>query len=396
MKFTFHVSPNLRQRQSTKQIMFELLLGLAAVYVFALIYYFTEYGSTYAMQAVLLLVTALVVALATESVFAIVLKKNVKQYLSSSFGWITAIILTLMCKIDITPYALGVATFFSIFFGKLLFGGFGNNIFNPAAFGRAVIFNAFMAATTNVVTSATPLTVLGTTYDWMPGSEAAITSMMDTIGGLTALFTGWYPGAIGETSALLILLVGAVLAYRQVIDWRVPTIYLGAIFVLTAAVALLCGIGSYQGIPGFIWYPCVHLFSGGVVFGAVFMLTDPVTSPTSAQGRVLFALGAAIITVLIRLKANLPEGCLYSILIMNMLTPLIESAMDGKQLVVRSRARKAFIGLAAVGMAFVLLAASVVEPVMEDSASAATAADQNEVLQTANVMVQDSIGGDEL
>ena len=169
MKFTFSVSPNLHQKQSTKRIMLELMLGLAAVYVFALVYYFMEYGSSYALQAVLLLAVALVVALVTESVFALVLKKNVRQYLSGSFGWITAIILTMMCTIDITPYALGVATFFSIFFGKLLFGGFGNNIFNPAAFGRAVIFNAFMGAATNVVTSATPLTAIGTASSWIPG-----------------------------------------------------------------------------------------------------------------------------------------------------------------------------------------------------------------------------------
>ena len=372
MKFTFNVSPNLRQQQSTKRIMFELMLGLAVVYLFSLVYYFAEYGSSYALQDVMLLLVSLAVALITESVFAVVLKKDVKKYLSGSFGWITAIILTMMCTIDISPYALGVSTFFCIFFGKLLFGGFGNNIFNPAAFGRAVVFNAFVGATTNVVTSATPLTVLATTFSWLPGSESAITQMMDSVGGLGTLFTGWYAGAIGETSALLILIVGAVLAYRQVIDWRVPVVYLGAIFVFTAIIAAFCGIGSYNGLPGFIWYPLVHLLSGGVVFGAVFMLTDPVTSPTSAQGRVLFALGAAILTVLIRMKANLPEGCLFSILIMNMLTPLIESAMDGKQLVIRNRARKAFAGLAIIGIAVTLLASSTITPVTEVSSSASS------------------------
>ena len=107
----------------------------------------------------------------------------------------------------------------------------------------------------------------------------------------------------------------------------------------------------------------------GVIFGAVFMLTDPVTSPTSAQGRVIFAMGAGILTMLIRLKANLPEGCLYSILLMNMLTPLIESAMDGKQLAVRARARKAIAGLAAIGLAVTVLAASTVTPVNEISSA---------------------------
>ncbi|MFR9118263.1 MAG: RnfABCDGE type electron transport complex subunit D [Merdibacter sp.] len=382
MKFTFSVSPNLHQKQSTKRIMLELMLGLAAVYVFALVYYFMEYGSSYALQAVLLLAVALVVALVTESVFALVLKKNVRQYLSGSFGWITAIILTMMCTIDITPYALGVATFFSIFFGKLLFGGFGNNIFNPAAFGRAVIFNAFMGAATNVVTSATPLTVIGTAFSWMPGSESAITAMMEQVGGLTTLFTGWYPGAIGETSALLILIVGVILAVRQVIDWRVPVVYLGTIFVLTAAVALFCGIGSYNGLPGSPWYPLVHLFSGGVVFGAVFMLTDPVTSPTSAQGRVLFSLECGD-----HYRTDPIEGQSAGRLPVfdpdhEHDDPLIESAMDGKQLVVRARARKAFAGLAALGLAVILLAASVVTPVLEDPSSSASTHASSEATTT--------------
>lgn len=382
MKFTFNVSPNLRQRQSTKRIMFELMLGLAAVYAFSLIYYFTAYGSRYGLQAILLLVVSMAVALLTETVFALVLKKDVKTYLSGSFGWITAIILTLMCTVDISPYALGVSTFFSIFFGKLLFGGFGQNIFNPAALGRAVVFNAFMGAVVaDVTTAATPIAYMADTYNWMPGSAEAAAGMVDSVGGLGTLLFGWYPGALGETSTLLILVVGAVLAWRQVIDYRIPLVYLASIFVLTAAAALIGGVGSYNGLPSVIWYPLVHLLSGGVAFGAVFMLTDPVTSPTSAQGRVIFALGAAIITVLIRLKANLPEGCLYSILIMNALTPLIESALDGKQLAVRSRARKAFAGLAIVGLAVTLLAASTVTPVSSVAVTEATTESSGEAVQ---------------
>ena len=185
MKFTFNVSPNLRQPQSTKRIMFELMLGLAAVYLFALVYYYTAYGMRYALQALLLLAVAVIVALVSETVFALVLKKNVKSYLSSSFGWITAIILTMMCTIDISPYALGVATFFSIFFGKLLFGGFGQNIFNPAAFGRAIVFNAFMGAVvSDVATAATPVTTMANTFNWMPGTSETAAQMLDQVGGI--------------------------------------------------------------------------------------------------------------------------------------------------------------------------------------------------------------------
>lgn len=177
------------------------------------------------------------------------------------------------------------------------------------------------------------------------------------------LALGTYPGAIGETFSIAIVLVGIYLAFRQVIDWRVPVTYLGGIFVLTAIVALLTGIESYHGIPGFIWYPVLHLLTGGVIFGGVFMLTDPVTSPTSAGGRVIFALGAAVLTVLIRLKANLPEGCLYSILLMNLFTPMIENALDGKQLEIKKKVWTGFICIAIVGLGVSFYAASSIEPV---------------------------------
>lgn len=368
MKFVFNASPNLRQSQSTKQIMLELMLGLLVVFGFSLVYYQSAYGMEYALQAVKLLCVSLIVTFVTETAFAYFTKKKnkfdiayVKTFLGSSFGWITAIILTMMCKIDIPPYALGVATFFAIFFGKLVFGGFGQNIFNPAAVGRAVIFATFMGAATDVVTSATPTTIIANDFNWLVVNPEMINEMMNQIGGLSTLFTGWYPGAIGETSAVIILLVGAILAYRKVIDWRVPVVYLGSIFVLTAGVALFRGVGSYGSIPGFIWYPLVHVLTGGVVFGAVFMLTDPVTSPTSAQGRCIFALGAAIFTVLIRIKANLPEGCLYSILLMNMLTPMIEKGLEGKQLETRKKASIIFTVVGVVGLGSVLLAANVIE-----------------------------------
>ena len=367
MKFTFNASPNLRQTQSTKRIMLELMIGLLVVYAFSLFYYHSL-GSKYMMQAIILMAVSLLTALITESVWAFCTKKDkkfdltyLKKYLSGSFGWITAIILTLMCKIDITPYALGVSTFFAIFFAKLLFGGFGNNIFNPAAVGRAIVFATFMGAVTDVTTSATPTTMIASEFNWLVVNPEMISEMMEKLGGFQQLFTGWYPGAIGETSALIILLVGIVLSIRKVIDWRVPAVYLGSIFVLTACIALMRGVGSYNGIPGFIWYPLLHVLTGGVVFGAVFMLTDPVTSPTSAQGRCIFALGAAIITVLIRVKANLPEGCLYSILMMNMLTPMIEKALEGKQLVLRKKAAIIFSVVAVIGLGATLLAGSVIE-----------------------------------
>ena len=153
---------------------------------------------------------------------------------------------------------------------------------------------------------------------------------------------GLYPGAIGETSALVIILVGLFLVVRRVIDWRVPVTYIVTLFVLAL------GLGLMQGQP--LTYALYHVLTGGAMFGAVFMLTDPVTSPTSAGGRIFFAMGAAIVTFVIRIGASLPEGVLYSILIMNMLTPLIENLFDGVQIDdkkknIRNNAILAVVGL---------------------------------------------------
>lgn len=363
MKFNFHVSPSLKGNLTTKEIMKELTLGLLLVFVLAVFYYASAYGSRYALQAILLLVCSLVTTLVCEFLFAKIRKKDPKKEIKNSFGWVTAIILTLMVPISTRPYALIISTAFAIIFGKMLFGGFGHNIFNPAAVGRAVIFATFTGASTNLVTSATPTALIANSYGWVPANADALDGFLSQVGGWSSLFLGTYPGALGETFTIAIVLIGIFLIVRKIIDWRVPVVYLGTIFVMTAIVAIITGVGSYHGIPGFIWYPVLHLILGGVVFGAFFMLTDPVTSPTSAAGRTIFALGAGILTVLIRLTGNLPEGCLYSILLMNMMTPLIESLLDGKQLDILKKAKHGFIYLALVGLAITIFAACSVHPV---------------------------------
>ncbi len=363
MKFNFHVSPSLKGNLTTKEIMKELTLGLLLVFVLAVFYYASAYGSRYALQAILLLVCSLVTTLVCEFLFAKIRKRDPKKEIQNSFGWVTAIILTLMVPISTRPYALIISTAFAIIFGKMLFGGFGHNIFNPAAVGRAVIFATFTGASTNLVTSATPTALIANSYGWVPANADALDGFLSQVGGWSSLFLGTYPGALGETFTIAIVLIGIFLIVRKIIDWRVPVVYLGTIFVMTAIVAIITGVGSYHGIPGFIWYPVLHLILGGVVFGAFFMLTDPVTSPTSAAGRTIFALGAGILTVLIRLTGNLPEGCLYSILLMNMMTPLIESLLDGKQLDILKKAKHGFIYLALIGLAITIFAACSVHPV---------------------------------
>lgn len=372
MKFNFHVSPNYRGKITTAGIMRDLTIALLVVYAAAVAFYALtpDYGMKYALQAILLLACSLVTTFICEFIFAKFAKKDVKKFITNSFGWVTAIILTMMCPISITPYALIIATIFAVAVARLMFGGFGSNVFNPAAVGRAVIFAAFSGAATDLVTSATPTTFLATYYHWLPANGEVFQAYLDEFGGFKTLLLGTYPGAIGETFSLLILVLGAFLVWRHVIDWRIPVVYLGTIAVMAACIAVFSGLGSWNGLPGFIWYPLVHLLTGGVIFGAVFMLTDPVTSPTCPSARVFWAMCAAVLTVLIRLCANLPEGCLYSILIMNCFTPVIEDALDGKQLEQKKKAIVMLICAVFVALGVCFYASSKVEKV--DMISSAT------------------------
>lgn len=342
MKFTYRTSPNYRQPRSTKQIMAELSFGLLIVACFSFYFNFTVHGSAYGMKVLSMLATSIIVAYVTEIVWALMMKKNIKEHISSSFPIVTAVIFAMTCPIGTPLYVIGVGSFFAIFFGKLIFGGFGNNIFNPAGVGRAVVFAAFSGKTVpyladaagkaltgsgiiaDAITSVTPTTYMAGQLGWVVENELLGARLLEKFGGLGNMLLGFYQGGIGETFSLAIILVGIFLAIRKVIDWRVPVFYVGTVFVLSTIVGMAHGTG--------MWYPVFSILTGGLLFGAVFMATDPVTNPTHPVGRILYGVGCGILTVLIRIKANLPEGVLYSILIMNMVSPLIDSVMAGSQI----------------------------------------------------------------
>ena len=226
--------------------------------------------------------------------------------------------------------------------------------------GRATIFASAGAAAADIVTGTTPTSSMA--QNWIINSAEGMSSFLKPFGGLGNMFVGLYPGAIGETSALVILVVGVILAIRKVLDWRVPATYLITLFVLAA------GVGLMHGAP--ISYALFHLLTGGAMFGAVFMMTDPVTNPTSAAGRIMFAVGCAVITIVLRLRSNLPEGVMYSILIMNMLTPLIESLTDGQQIKMKSRRHPQPGDPVRCRHAITLLVGSTIKPVAAGSAEA--------------------------
>lgn len=324
MKFNFRVSPNYRAPLSTQRIMTELTVAISLVLAYSVYFYFTKLGSDYGMHALLMILTALGTSIVIEVLWALFYKKNILKHLNTSFPWVTALLYVGMMGVNKPLYVIFIGTFVAIFIGKLVFGGFGHNIFNPAGVGRAVSVLSFGGFITNkfadVVTGATPNQVMET-LGWVIKDPTIVTKYLEQFGGLWGLATGGYVGGLGETNTLLILAVGIYLAVRKIIDWRVPTVFLGSLFAFASILALMKGMG--------IWYPIFHLMTGGAMFGAIFMMTDPVTSPTSIPGRILFAFGVAFLTFIIRVKGSLPEGVIRSILFMNMMTPLIDRSFDG-------------------------------------------------------------------
>ena len=238
---------------------------------------------------------------------------EIKKSLLNSFGYVTAVLFVLILPIGTPHYVVAFGSMFSIIFGKLVFGGFGQNVFNPALVGRAFVMMSYASKlqshignNVDAVGSATPTTLLSSS-NWIGASSV---SLLDA-------YLGFYKGSIGETFALAIIIIGVVLVIRRIIDWRLPLFYVGTCFLIALFVAI------FQELPP-IQFALLQIGIGGLLFGAVFMLTDPVTSPTSQYGKVVFAIGAAFFTMLFRYKSNMPEGVLYSILIMNMLTPMID------------------------------------------------------------------------
>jgi electron transport complex protein RnfD len=201
-------------------------------------------------------------------------------------------------------------------------GGLGFNIFNPAHIGRAALMVSWPIAMTSwteittrvdVVTGATPLSIL---------KLQGYSQLLDTYGGHLALyramFLGTRNGSIGETCTLLLLLGGLFILYKGYIDFQIPLCMIGTVGLLTW---IFGPAGFFTGDGLF------HMMAGGLVIGAFFMATDMVTIPITKRGRVIFAVGAGMITTLIRLKGGYPEGVCYSILLMNSVTPLIDLAV---------------------------------------------------------------------
>lgn len=326
-------APHLRRKEGVTRMMADVLIALAPTLIFAFV--------VFPIKTLIFFVLSMVIMIGSEFVYVglrnMMPKDDQKHSFKERFLYaykskfdinnvlaasISAVIFTLIMPPVAPIYAVIVGAFAGIIFGKLVFGGLGSNIFNPAVvgmlFAKLCFGSQYGAYQSNwfvnipdTVSGATPLGVIN------GGAFANIGeySMLD-------LFIGRIPGTLGEVYKIAILIGLIYLMIRRSADFRIVVSYLGTFIVLS----LFAGLAVYSlnnSVNPFT-FTLYNLLSGGVLFGATFMLTDPVTSPINAPSRIIYGMVAAVATVFIRFFAALPEGVGFSILIANMVACVLD------------------------------------------------------------------------
>jgi Na+-translocating ferredoxin:NAD+ oxidoreductase subunit D len=326
-------SPHLKGRDSTQRIMWTVVGTLVPLVV----------AATWFFGPSALLVTAASVA------GAVLTEHYIGRHgtLADGSAAITGILLGLTLPAGFPLWMALLGGAFAIGFGKLIFGGLGYNIFNPALLGRAFLQAAFPVAITT-------WPALGGSWWALRGDNFAMPFMTPHVDAITAatplglmkfehhgtalapLLLGTTGGSIGETAGVLILLCGGYLAWRGYLNWRIPVSILATVAVLAGAL--------HQFDSTRYASPLFMLFSGGLMLGAVFMATDMVTAPVTNGGRWIFGAGIGVLVVVIRVWGGLPEGVMYAILLMNAVVPFINRATQPRVFGTRTRVAKEAAG----------------------------------------------------
>ena len=296
MKLTVASSPHIRGDFRTSRLMLDVVIALLPALLVG----------TFVLGVRALAVTAVCVAAAVGSEWLYSLVTKTRNTIIDGSALVTGVLLSMTLPVTVPFWLAAIGGVFAIVVVKLLCGGLGQNIFNPALTARALMMLIYPVGMVRYqgldgITAATPLH-----HMVMPALPEE--SILD-------MFLGNCPGSIGEISALALLLGGVYLVYRKVISPRIPVAYLGTVAVLTL-------VFSKTGDP--LSWMLYSLFSGGVMLGAIFMATDYATSPATAMGQMVYGIGCGALTVFFRYFGLYPEGVTYSILLMNALTWVID------------------------------------------------------------------------
>ena len=306
-ELTISSSPHVHTRTTTQTIMRDVLIALLPAMIGAVVFF--------GFRALTVTMVSVAACMFWEWAYCKLCKiKNSTADLSAA---VTGVLLAFVCPVTIPYWTIILGAFFAIVIVKMLFGGLGHNIVNPALAGRAFMFSwpvlmstwvkpgfanaAGVFSTADAVTAATPLANMHQGF-----------MCEETIG---QLFLGNVGGCIGETSALALLIGFAYLLWRKVITARIPLAYIGTVAVLT----FLFPMGNDR-----IAWMAAQVFGGGLMLGAIFMATDYVTSPVTKLGQVIYAIGCGVLTVMIRYFGGYNEGVSYAILCMNTCVVLLD------------------------------------------------------------------------
>ena len=297
-------APHIRTAETVESVMYDVVIALIPAFAMAVY--------SFGVRALILTAVSVATCIATEYIWQKILKRDIEAFDGSAI--LTGILFAFVVPVGMGLQYVIVGNFVAITLGKIVYGGLGHNIFNPALIGRAFVQASWpVAITTFAYDGKAGATVLDAMKRGIPLTDSLIYE-----GGNQYInaFLGQMGGCLGETSALALLIGGVYLIYKKQIDWKVPAVMIGTVFVLTWAMGA---------------NPFMQILSGGLFLGAFFMATDMFTSPITGKGRVIFALGIGILVSLIRIKGGYPEGTAYAILIMNGVVPLIDRYIRAKK-----------------------------------------------------------------
>ena len=306
-KLVVSASPHDRSHKTVRSIMLDVIIAMVPALVASVIFF--------GPRALLVECVSVGTCVIAEFISRVVMKRG--QTIGDLSAVITGLLLAFNLPVNIPLWMVMIGAVVAIVVVKQFFGGIGQNFVNPAIAGRIVLLASFPVA---MSTWTAPLTWSAQNLDGLTSaSPLADIHTMVTAGttpdaSLVEMLIGWRAGCLGETCAIAIILGGIYLIAREVISPTIPLIYIGTV----AVIMLIAGKGNLE----FVAY---ELLGGGLMLGAFFMATDYTTSPITFKGKIIFAVGCGVITSLIRLFGNLPEGVSYSIIIMNILVPLIEN-----------------------------------------------------------------------
>ncbi|MGP1514646.1 MAG: RnfABCDGE type electron transport complex subunit D [Bacteroidales bacterium] len=312
---TISGSPHIHGTQTTKKIMWNVVVALLPAFLVA-IYYF-------GISALLVTFVSVASCMFFEWLIGKYLLKTENTVLDGS-AVITGILLAFNLPSTIPLWMVIIGALVGIGVGKMTFGGLGKNPFNPALVARVFMFLSFPTAVA-LSEWPTPQPLFGWNIsDTMTGpTTLSIIAQGGKLPALKDLFLGAIGGSFGEVSAFAIIIGGIFMLCRKIITWHIPIAFLGSAFIFAG---ILWFINPSQFVN-----PLYHLLAGGMMLGAVFMATDMVTSPITYKGQLIFGCGCGLLTIIFRCFGPMPEGVSFAILIMNATTPLINKFIKTKK-----------------------------------------------------------------